>query len=148
MGFVAYLIGISIAALLCWTAFSMAVFSVNPFKADFISIASFFVSLFFALTATITAIIFMRFIWFNSRFHYLKTLSFSIIASIVYTFVHIIFNIILKTPISGNLFFSYFRNGFLLMITMSVSMTLSEILFRGITDYFKPIVIAEDSDDE
>ena len=58
MGFVAYLIGMSIAAILCWAAFGMAILSVNPFKADFISIISFFVSLFFAISATLTAIIF------------------------------------------------------------------------------------------
>lgn len=58
MGFIAYLSGMSIAALLCWAAFAMAVFSVNPYKADFISFASFFVSLFFAIAATLTAIIF------------------------------------------------------------------------------------------
>ena len=58
MGFFAYLIGMSIAAVLCWAAFGMAVFSVNPYKADFISIVSFFVSLFFALAATITIFIF------------------------------------------------------------------------------------------
>jgi hypothetical protein len=58
LGFVAYLLGMSIAAILCWAAFAMAVFSVNPYKADFISIASFFVSLFFAIAATLTIFIF------------------------------------------------------------------------------------------
>ena len=58
MGFIAYLSGMSIAAILCWAAFAMAVLSVNPYKADFISITSFFVSLFFAISATLTAIIF------------------------------------------------------------------------------------------
>ena len=58
MGFIAYLSGLSIAAIMCWAAFGMAILSVNPYKADFISIASFFISLFFAIAATLTAIIF------------------------------------------------------------------------------------------
>lgn len=63
MALIAYITGMVIAALFCWAAFAMVVFSVNPFKADIVSISTFFISLFFAVASTLTIIL----LYFRSR---------------------------------------------------------------------------------
>lgn len=57
MALFAYILGMAVAGVLCWSAFAMVVFSVNPFKADIISISTFFISLFFAVASTLTIFI-------------------------------------------------------------------------------------------
>jgi len=92
----------------------------------------------------------LKIISFNDNFTMMKNLSFSILASLTYTAVHIIINLIIGTKISGNLFFSYFKNGFVIMITIGVAFTISEVLFTKfelLTDK-TPFQNEEDDDNE
>jgi hypothetical protein len=74
----------------------------------------------------------MKLILFNEKFRMMRNLSFSITATLGYTFVHIIINLIIKTQISGSLFLSYFKNGFVIMLTLGAAFIVTEIIYSKI----------------
>lgn len=84
---------------------------------------------FYLLLLFISLMIVLKFILFNDKFTVMRNLSFSIFSAVAYTAVHIVINIIIGTKISGSLFLSYFKNGFVIMVTLGVAFTVSEIVF-------------------
>ena len=51
-----YLLGIIISSVICWVAFALTIFYINPENTKVLALSSFFVSLFFALAGTFTVI--------------------------------------------------------------------------------------------
>ncbi len=51
-----YLIGISISSLICWLAFILTIFYLNPDATRVLALSSLFISLFFALAGTFTLV--------------------------------------------------------------------------------------------
>ncbi len=60
-----YLSYISFAGVVSWLAFAMVVFKLNPTESTSLALILFFVSLFFALTATFTVVGYFFRLWLN-----------------------------------------------------------------------------------
>lgn len=60
-----YLIGMGLATLLCWAAWGLILFYIDPYVAGITGLVCFYLSLFFALTGTFTLIGLTLRIWFS-----------------------------------------------------------------------------------
>lgn len=72
-----YLIGISISTVLCWIAWLLTLFNLDPRTAGALGFLSFFTSLFFALVGTITIIGFYFRLWFSKNEYYYENITIS-----------------------------------------------------------------------
>ncbi|MCK4956265.1 MAG: hypothetical protein KAS49_01425 [Candidatus Cloacimonetes bacterium] len=86
-----------------------------------------------------------RLCWFNIK--HIRNILFSILASIIYMFVHLITSLIVKIDITAVLVLSYFKNALLIMIVISFGITIAELAFNGITKFFKPPTLPNNSQD-
>lgn len=81
-----YLLGIGISTILCWVAWLLTLFNLDPHTAGTVGFLSFFTSLFFALVGTLTIIgFYIRLISTKNEYYYENiTISFrqAILASI------------------------------------------------------------------
>ncbi len=62
-----YLIGVFIGTILCWGAFVLTILNIDPTDSGTLGLASFFSSLFFALTGTFGLIGFFARIWLSGN---------------------------------------------------------------------------------
>lgn len=62
-----YIMIIGTAALVSWLAFYLVIEKLDPFASTGLSLALFFISLFFALTSTFTIVGFYLRVWFNKN---------------------------------------------------------------------------------
>jgi len=82
-----YLIIIGVAALISWLAFFLVVSKLDPFVSTGLSLALFFISLFFALTSSFTIIGFYLRVWFNKNEVYYDHINVSLRQGILLTFI-------------------------------------------------------------
>ena len=92
----------------------------------------------FLYTFTLFAVFAVIFtvIWFKIKFT--RNIIFSILATFGYMLVHLISSIIININISALLILTYFKNGIMIMIVISFGITIAELAFRGITNFYKP----------
>ena len=86
----------------------------------------------FLLFATYALI--FKFTWF--KFKYLRNITFSILEAFGYVLVHLILHIIIKSPITGQIFLYYFLNGLKIMITLGVSFSIVELIHSKLEELF------------
>lgn len=72
-----YLIGISVSTVLCWAAWVLTLFNLDPSNAGTWGFLSFFTSLLFALIGTLTIIGFYLRIWFSQNEYYYENITIS-----------------------------------------------------------------------
>ena len=75
-----------------------------------------------------------KFTWF--KFKYLRNITFSILEAFGYVLVHLILHIIIKSPITGQIFLYYFLNGLKIMITLGVSFSIVELINSKLEELF------------
>ena len=69
---------------------------------------------------------------------YVKNIVFSLVASVFYTFIHIIIYLLLKEAITVQILKLYFYNYLIIFLIISLAFTVSEILFLNIEKFFTP----------
>lgn len=107
----------------------------------YIMIYSFFIFFIFAVI--------FHFIWFRLKIRYVKNLSFCVLEAFGYTLFHIVVLVILREAFNFNLIRNYFINSLLIMLTISMSFSIVEILYYSIEKIIKPPgSIMKNNDDE
>jgi len=81
-----YLIGISISTALCWTAWVLTIFNIDPKGAGSLGFLSFFVSLFFAIVGTFTIAGFYLRLWSSKNEYYFENINISFRQAILVAF--------------------------------------------------------------
>lgn len=62
-----YLLGMFLSTIVCWLAFGLILFYVNPYNSGALGLIAFYVSLFFASIGTLTLIGFYLRVWFSKN---------------------------------------------------------------------------------
>lgn len=62
-----YLLGMFLSTIVCWLAFGLILYYVNPYNSGAIGLIAFYVSLFFASIGTLTLIGFYLRVWFSKN---------------------------------------------------------------------------------
>ncbi len=81
-----YLVGISISTALCWAAWALTIFNIDPANAGNLGLLSFFVSLFFAIVGTLTIGGFYLRLWFSKNEYYFENINISFRQAILAAF--------------------------------------------------------------
>jgi cation transport ATPase len=76
-----------------------------------------------------------KFFWFSKNRH-LRSLIFSLVSALGYTIVHLISHALLKRPVQSNFITTYFMNGLMIMITISLGFNLAEFIMNKLNDTF------------
>ena len=82
-----YIVIITFAAIISWMAFYLVITKLDPFVSTGLSLALFFISLFFALTSTFTVIGFYLRVWFNKNEIYYDHINVSLRQGILLTLI-------------------------------------------------------------
>ncbi len=82
-----YIMIIGSAALVSWLAFWLVIDKLDPFASTGLALALFFISLFFALTATFTIVGFYIRVWFNRNEIYYDHINVSLRQGILLTLI-------------------------------------------------------------
>jgi len=91
-----------------------------------------------ALYTSTLYIVFMfifKAMWLNKRGH-LRSLTFSIVSAIGYTAVHLAVHGLIKKPIQSNFITTYFMNGLMIMITLSLAFNLADFIMQKLDETF------------
>jgi len=96
------------------------------------------------LFVSLTAI--FNFTWFYIKA--IRNITFSILSSFSYALVHVLVSIFLKIPITGRLLLAYFKNGFMLLLVISFAISIAEIVYSGILNFFTPPKLPVHLDEE
>lgn len=62
-----YLLGMFLSTIVCWVAFGLILYYVNPYNSGPLGLIAFYVSLFFASVGTLTLIGFYLRVWFSKN---------------------------------------------------------------------------------
>jgi len=62
-----YLLGMFLSTIVCWLAFGLILFYINPYNSGPLGLTAFYVSLFFASVGTLTLIGFYLRVWFSKN---------------------------------------------------------------------------------
>lgn len=62
-----YLLGMFLSTIVCWLAFGLILFYVNPYNSGALGLIAFYISLFFASIGTLTLIGFYLRVWFSKN---------------------------------------------------------------------------------
>ena len=62
-----YLLGMFLSTIICWIAFGLILFYVNPYNTNAVGLVAFYVSLFFASIGTLTLVGFYLRVWFSKN---------------------------------------------------------------------------------
>ena len=82
-----YIVIIGVAALISWIAFALVITKLDPFVSTGLSLALFFISLFFALTSTFTILGFYLRVWLNKNEIYYDHINVSLRQGILLTLI-------------------------------------------------------------
>jgi len=77
-----------------------------------------------------------RFSWFQIK--KVRNIVFSLLASLGYLAVHIFASLILEIELSQDLLTNYFINGLMMMIVISFGVSIAELAFVGVLNFFQP----------
>lgn len=72
-----------------------------------------------------------QYFWKKSKIH-LRGLFFSLLAAVVYAFIHLLMHLLLTREINGSQLLHYFSNGLVVMLTISLSLICAEFISRSI----------------
>jgi len=76
-----------------------------------------------------------KMMWLNKQSH-LRNLTFSIVSALGYTAVHLAVHAIIKKPIQSNFITTYFMNGLMIMITLSLAFSLADFIMKKLDETF------------
>ena len=62
-----YLLGMFLSTIVCWIAFGLILYYVNPYNSGALGLLAFYVSLFFASIGTLTIVGFYLRVWFSKN---------------------------------------------------------------------------------
>lgn len=62
-----YLLGMFLSTIVCWLAFGLILYYVNPYNSGALGLIAFYISLFFASIGTLTLIGFYLRVWFSKN---------------------------------------------------------------------------------